>query len=484
MIKKIKSYKINTIYRELTLPARAGIWFLICSILQKGISAVTTPIYTRLMSTAEYGNVSTYYAWADLLSVVITFGLSSTVYSRGIVKSNGKEKEYTTIMVTLCSGLSLLSYLFCFFFCLLFKKYLNLSFILINSIYVYVFFNTIIEFWFQEKRVFYRYKAFVFLTLFLSFIKPPVSILSIIYFNQFRVEARILSETVVVLLVGLVLFIPMICNNNKHYDRSIWKESIVYIIPLIPHYISQRVLSQSDRIMIQQLTNSSDAGIYSLAYSLGMLLTILYTSINNTLGPWTFRKIQSGESNIVGRLGEQLLIFFALCVVSFSLIAPELVKLFAPRAYYEAIYLVPVIAYSAYFIFMYGLFINFEYFSGKTQYIMIATVLSAIVNLLLNKISIPIFGYKAAAYTTLICYCLYAIGHYFIMSKICKEEYEVTGVFNGKRVVVITLILGVLVTICLFVYSKNVIRLFMVAIFTIFTIVDAIFVVNRYGKNR
>ena len=45
---------ITSKYRSLSVQAKAALWFTICSFLQKGISFITVPIFTRLMSTQEY----------------------------------------------------------------------------------------------------------------------------------------------------------------------------------------------------------------------------------------------------------------------------------------------------------------------------------------------------------------------------------------------------------------------------------------------
>ncbi len=42
-------------YRAIPIAAKASIWFIVCSVLQKCISMITLPIFTRLMSTEQYG---------------------------------------------------------------------------------------------------------------------------------------------------------------------------------------------------------------------------------------------------------------------------------------------------------------------------------------------------------------------------------------------------------------------------------------------
>lgn len=70
-------------YIKMPLPAKASIWFVICSVVQKGIAFLTTPIFTRLLTTDEYGMVSIFNSWHSILTMVLTLQLSSGVFYEG-----------------------------------------------------------------------------------------------------------------------------------------------------------------------------------------------------------------------------------------------------------------------------------------------------------------------------------------------------------------------------------------------------------------
>ena len=82
---------------------------------------------------------------------------------------------------------------------------------------------------------------------------------------------------------------------------------------------------------------------------------------------------------------------------------------------------------------MYSLFSNIEYYYKKTTYIAIASVFCALANVGLNYVFIKRFGYYAAGYTTLFCYVLLALFHFFFCKKILKkEEIPINSIFNLK----------------------------------------------------
>ena len=78
---------------------------------------------------------------------------------------------------------------------------------------------------------------------------------------------------------------------------------------------------------------------------------------------------------------------------------------------------------SVYFMFAYTFFAVFEFYYEKTKYVAIATVSGAVLNIVLNYIFIGKLGYYAAGYTTLLCYIVFSLYHYYFMRKICKKEF-------------------------------------------------------------
>lgn len=89
----------------------------------------------------------------------------------------------------------------------------------------------------------------------------------------------------------------------------------------------------------------------------------------------------------------------------------------------------------------------------------IASILCAALNIILNLLLITKYGYKAAAYTTFICYLIFCIVHYLFYRKVCKECLEGKKIYNMRNII----ILSVIVIICsfgvLFLYGYPIIRI-------------------------
>lgn len=75
--------KVTSKYKQLSSPAKAAVWFVVCNVVNKGISLLATPILTRIMSTEQYGSFSVFQSWVSIMTIFCTLNLSGGAYSRG-----------------------------------------------------------------------------------------------------------------------------------------------------------------------------------------------------------------------------------------------------------------------------------------------------------------------------------------------------------------------------------------------------------------
>ena len=73
-----KLKKLKTKYFSLSVAVRAAVWFTFCNLLQKGITMISMPIFTRLLTTEQYGEFTVYQSWYSIINIIVTFNLSGT----------------------------------------------------------------------------------------------------------------------------------------------------------------------------------------------------------------------------------------------------------------------------------------------------------------------------------------------------------------------------------------------------------------------
>ena len=96
-------------YQSLSVVAKATLWLMVCSILQRAFSLITVPVFSRLMSVEQYGQFSAYSSWTGLFSVLTTMKLDGAVFNKGMSQYKAERDSYTSTMqtVTLAAALVL-----------------------------------------------------------------------------------------------------------------------------------------------------------------------------------------------------------------------------------------------------------------------------------------------------------------------------------------------------------------------------------------
>lgn len=406
-------------YRNLPREIRASIWFLICSFLQKGISVITTPIFTRLLNSSEYGQYNVFNSWLGIVSVIITLWLFNGVYTQGLIKFDGEGNEFSSSLQGLTLTLVLAWTTIYFIVHDFWNSILSVTTTQAILMIIMIWASAVFNFWAAEQRVVLKYKQLVIVTIIVSIAKPILSII-LIKISDDKVTARIMGLTFAEIIGYTWMFFAQVRKGRKLFYWKFWRYALVFNIPLIPHYLAQNILVSSDRIMIEKMVGASEAGIYSLAYSIAQIMILFNSALTQTISPWLYKKINVKETHKISGVAYGSLAFIAVMNVFLIAFAPEAVRFFAPSEYFDAIWTIPPVAMSVFFQFAYSFFACFEFYYEKTGFITIATIVSAILNLGLNYICIQRFGYVAAGYTTLLCYIVQFICHYIMMQRVCN----------------------------------------------------------------
>lgn len=454
-------------YTSLSVQVKASFWFLICGFLQKGVSIITTPIFTRLLSTAEYGQYSVFNSWLGIVSVFVTLQLYSGAFTQGMVKFENKKMKYASSIQGLCLTLVVCWTIIYLLFHEFWNNLFELTIVQMLAMLVLIWSTSVFNFWSVEQRVDLRYHTLVTITIVSTLAKPFVGIIFVILAED-KVTARILGLALVELVCYTWMFFSQMHRGKTYFDRSFWKHALLFNLLLLPHYLSMVVLNSSDRIMINNMVGSNEAGIYSLAYSISQIMTVLNTALLQTIEPWMYKKIKANRMEDLSGVAYPAVIGVSAVNILLIAFAPEAIALFAPPAYYDAIWVIPPVAMSVYFMFAYSFFAVFEFYYEKTKYIAIATVSGAVLNIVLNYIFIKLFGYCAAGYTTLACFIIFAVYHFHFMRKICKKEMGEVFPYSTRILLIITGIFMVLGFALLFTYYNVFVRyVFIVLLFIV-----------------
>ena len=457
-------------YKSIPKAAKASFWFVICGFLQKSISFITTPIFTRLLTTTEYGQYNTFNSWLNIVAVFATMRLSYSAYMQGLIRFDKDRERYTSSLLGLTASMILFAALVYFTFHKIINDFLELTTIMMCCMFIMILMQVAFEFWSARQRVDFFYKKLVSITLIMSVLNPLLGIIAVTFFSN-KVEARIIEITCVeILCYGGLLFLQFF-RGKKFYQKKYWVYAVSFSFPLIPHYLSQTILNQSDRLMIQKLIGLSETGIYSLAYNVASILVILNTALMNSYSPWLFKKLKREDTSGINKISVVLLFIIALANICLIAFAPEAIWVFGSDKYYSAIWVIPPVSMGVYFMFLYSMFASVEMYFGKTKSMMFASVIGALLNLILNYVFIPRFGFISAAYTTLFCYLVYSFLHYLFSKKICNELMNGVKIYNLKMVSILSLGFCLIGFAIMFTYNYTLIRYTIIILIVIVCII-------------
>ena len=450
-------------YKSIPLPLRASFWFFVSTFLQTGINAITTPIFTRLLSTAEYGQFSVFNSWSGIVSVFVTMNLSWSVFMQGLVKFGDRKSQFASALQGLCftmtAGWTVVYLLFHEFW----NRLFTLTTVQMLAMLVMAWTSSVFGFWSAEQRVELQYRRLVAVSLAASVAKPCLGVLFVVLAED-KVTARILSLALVELAAYSWSFFAQMRRGKKFFDAFFWKYALLFNLPLIPHYLSMTVLNSSDRIMINSMVGPDEAGIYSLAYSVSQVMTVFNTALLQSIEPWLYKKIKEQRVEDMASVAYPAFLLIAAVNIALIALAPEVIAFFAPASYYQAIWIIPPAAMSVYFMFAYTFFSVFEFYYEKTKYITLATFSGAALNVLLNYIFIGLFGYYAAGYTTLFCYMVFALYHFYFMRRICRTELGGASPYSAKVLLGITSLFMALGFAFLLTYASRAARYALIAV--------------------
>ncbi len=411
--------------------------------LQKCIGFITVPIFTRLMPTSEYGLYSTYLSWYSILTVFCTLNMHSVVYVNQYTKANTREEKNATAVPLLSLSAVLTILLFCIY--VVFHKYLDnvigLPFTLTCLLFAQILFEPPVNFWSMQQRFEFHYIKLVARTISMVVLNAVLGIAFVWIANKDEAIARACSIVLVQAIFGGIFYVYFWRRGKAVFSTRGWKHALDVQLPLLPHSLSLTVLSSSDRIMIKNMVNAAKAGVYSVAYSAGFVVNVFKNSIVDSLRPWIYQKIKEQDYISIKKTVNVVMVLVALISIVFTAFAPEIIFIMAPSQYHEAVYVIPPVAASSYFTFLYNVFSVVGLYYEKTKKIMIASVSGAALNLLLNFICIPVFGYIAAAYTTLVCYMFFSFAHYMIMRSICKRELGDTQLYDIRFILLLSVLM-------------------------------------------
>lgn len=397
------------------------------------------PLYTYALSTEEYGIVDLLNTLISLFIPIVILQIDQGVF-RYLLDVRDKEEEKkkiisSTIFFTIIQSVI---YLILFSFASQFIHNDYKYFLAINL--VAIAFSTILL---QISRGIgdnVRYAVGSFLT---GLVTVILNVVLIIVFHLGAYGLLIASLCGNIICIIYILFAKKLYNYTKvkYFDKAILKYILKYSILLVPNMLSWWIVSASDRLIISTIIGVSANGIYSAANHFSGIFSTLNSVINMT---WT----ESAALNIEAEDKEQFFskifklyiqFFGALClgVIAFM---PFVFSILVNSKFNGAYYQIPILIIATFFNILTS-FLGSIYIAKKlTNEIAKTSMISALINIIINISLIHFIGLYAASISTLVSYFIMFIYRLIDSKKYVKMQLNQKLLFSLMLMCVITIV--------------------------------------------
>lgn len=389
---------------------KSSIVYTLVSLLNKGIPFILLPFLTAYLTPTDYGVLALIQILISFIFPVQNLNGNLFIAKKHVGLSQKEIFNYIISHIQLVGYISLIVFIFIFIFLYFFPAIWGFSYWWLIAILLVGILNAFYLDYTTLLRCENKVWQFAFLEIAKTFVNVGLSLfLVILYLKSW--ESRIFSILIATSLLGLVVvfLFKRRLNFNLKLNASLVKEILRFCLPLLPFSIGMIVINLSDRFFIDALVGKEALGIYSVAYTVGMMIILFAESFNKAWTPYFFQLMVNYELHkkkilkvLIAYSFVLLLIPIFIYLISVFVIFPYLINF----RYEEALQYVIGISYSYVFYGIYLVLFQFLAWKDKTKIVGAIFIFGAIFNLLLNYFLIDIYGLQGAVISTVITYFL------------------------------------------------------------------------------
>ncbi|QTL99727.1 oligosaccharide flippase family protein [Iocasia frigidifontis] len=387
----------------------------------KALSFISVPIFTRLLTPDEYGILAIFSSIISIFTVILSLRIAGA-NARYYYENNNKFNDFLGTNLIFIVIFNIISLYLMYIYRTGIAEYFNIKVDVFIIAVIVASLNVPIGIYLSYLQFSKQSKKYSEISVIKSIIILLLSISLVYLLKENRYYGKIYSLlTVTVVFSSFTIYKSINIAHFKFKIKYI-KYALVFGIPLIPHSLSRFILNFFDRIIINQVTGPNDAGLYSFAYNVGMVMNVVVMATTKAWTPIFYEYMKKGSFDKIKKLSYEYSNYIYYAAIILILFSKEIVIILADKSYHIALNLVPIIIISYIFMFYYILYSGYSFYRKKTALISLATLLSGVINIILNYWLIPQFGYIAAAYTTAFSYLVLFTFHFINVKFVLKEK--------------------------------------------------------------
>lgn len=402
------------------------------------MSFLLIPLYTRCLNTSDYGAVDLIQSYISLFVPVLTLRFDSAVFRFLIDERKSKNsKKSDAIISNVIFTILFMAIVFSIIFSIL-GIWIKMKYywLILLNIVVIMFSNILL----QVSRGNGKNKEYSYASIITGLTTLIINLILILIFN-YNASSILISSIFANLLCSIYLFIDnKLLNvlNIKDIDRTEIKKLLKYSIPMIPNALSWWIVNVSDRTIISFVLGTAVNGIYTISCKFSNILNSIFSIFNMSWQESASIHIddEDRDSFFTNMVNDLFMLFtcFSLLIIA---ILPLLFNIIIGEKYILSYNYIPILMIANIFQILIQLFGGIYIAKKETKKIMNTTIVSAIINIIINVLLIKPLGLYAACLSTLVSYLSMCIYRYIDVQKYVKVKIELTIMF--KVVLIFTL---------------------------------------------
>lgn len=437
------------------------------SILGRFLNWCLVPLYVRTLPETDMGIHSNLYGYVAFLLVFLTYGME-TGFFRFINKEGEKSRTvYSTTLFSIGST-SLLFIISCLVFLTPISNALGYQshpeFILIMAITVGIdAFLTIPFAMLRQKKMAARFAALKFiiivitilLNIFFLIICPIIyksvpGLISWFYKPNFGVGYVFISNLFGT-IINFILMLPYLIGFKYKIDLGLLKRMLRYSFPLLILSIAGILNQTIDKILYPLLFEDKtealrQLGIYSACFKMALIMNMFTQAFRFAYEPFIFSKKDKNDTSTYAEAMKYFIIF-SLIIFLGVMFYMDVLKYFLTPKYFEGLIVVPIVM-TGYIFF--GIYFNLSFWyklADKTYYGAVFSTIGCIITIIIIVVFVPIYGYIASAWASLICNAIMMLLSYFVGQKYFPIDYNLKKIFFYFGLAAVLYIVGILLPI-------------------------------------
>ncbi|MEO8358614.1 MAG: lipopolysaccharide biosynthesis protein [Vicinamibacteria bacterium] len=398
----------------------------IARVLMTAVGALLVPVYTKLLSRADYGVIETFNSLSAVVALVLPCGLMQALYRFAPPDENEARRTYATIfsfLVGLCAAFLAASVIF---------RLQITQWLVQDAVWVRVFVLTAIStvlgvlagYHLELLRSRFQKVAYLVLSVGSALLLGSLGILFVAN-RRLGIEGFFLAAVV---SQGVVALAGTIVNRSwlrfrLDFDRL--RELLRFGLPFVPTALTLVLMRFADRLIVQRLLGLDELGLYAIGVRVAGVFDLVGTAFAMAWFPHAMKSLQEPDAKQVLRDDfPRVLWMLAFVSGAFCSVADWLVWAFIDPKFWIATAIVPPLVLASFLQTLnYPLGIGI-YASKRTGFVLIPTILGSIVSLVGCYVLAKVAGLTGVAWSVPIGACAYLGSSFLISHRLYAISYD------------------------------------------------------------